>query len=167
MSTPNVDLARMTATLAEQPDIVVAYLFGSVARGQANTMSDVDIAILLQKGLDEETMLARQLAILVALEEMADREVQVTILNRASPFFTYQVIKEGMRLYERDKAERVEFEVRAMKEYFDVQPMLEFQNRALIQRIKETGLGRKKRGSSRTLEAAARIQERLTGISGR
>ncbi|GAB4578344.1 MAG: hypothetical protein Fur0022_10790 [Anaerolineales bacterium] len=167
MSAPKVDLDQIVTHLSKQPDVVAAYLFGSVAREQANTMSDVDIAILFQQGLDEETALERQLAILLALETMADREVQVTVLNRVAPFFAFQVIKEGKRLYERDKAERVEFEVRVMKDYFDVQPMLEFQNRALIQRIKETGLGRKKRGASRTLEAAARIQERLTGISGR
>jgi len=147
MSTPKIDLPQITSYLAEQPDVVVAYLFGSVAPGQANARSDVDIAILLQKGLDEEATLARQLAILVALQEMADREVQVTILNRASPFLAYQVLKEGLRLYQRDKAERVEFEVRAMKMYFDIQPMLAYQNRALLRRIKESGLGRNKRSS--------------------
>ncbi len=45
-----VDLDGMTAYLARQPDVDAAYLYGSVARGQANVLSDVDIAVLLQPG---------------------------------------------------------------------------------------------------------------------
>jgi predicted nucleotidyltransferase len=34
--------------LEQEPDVVVAYLFGSVARGTAGPLSDVDVAVLLR-----------------------------------------------------------------------------------------------------------------------
>jgi predicted nucleotidyltransferase len=130
----------MAAYLAAQPDVVVAYHFGSTARGLARPDSDVDIAVLLEDGEADGNLLARQLKIIAALDEMDRRDVQVTLLNDATPFFIYQVIKEGRCFYERDRFERVEFQVGALKRYFDFKPILDFQNRAFIQRVKEKGL---------------------------
>ena len=78
-----------------------------------------------------------QLRFMGDLEAFTDREVQVTILNRAPPLLAYQAIRERKVLYERDRQERVEFEVRTMKIYFDVKPMLDAFDRRTIQRCKE------------------------------
>jgi uncharacterized protein len=151
--------------LSRQTDVIVAYLFGSVARGQTTPMSDVDIAVLLDVSADPEALLERQITLLTDLEQLARLEVQLTLLNHAPPLLAYQVIREGVLLHQRSEAERVAFQVKAMKEYFDVQPMLAFHNDALRQRIQEDGLGRRRTGSLRTLEAAERIHRRLTGTT--
>ena len=168
---PRIDSEAVSAYLAAQADVVVAYLFGSVARGRANQMSDIDVAVLLEPELEPAATVERQLQLMVALDDFADREVQVIVLNRASPFLAYQVVREGRLLYERSRPERVAFEVRAMKIYFDIKPMLEFHSQALMRRIREEGLyGRRHDGArhhSRTLEAAERIRDRLGGASGR
>jgi predicted nucleotidyltransferase len=65
--------------------LVVAYLFVSMARGQATHLSDVDIGVLFVPGMDTETSVERQLELMVALDDLADREIQVTVLNRAPP----------------------------------------------------------------------------------
>ena len=49
---PRVDLAAIGTYFARQPGVVVAYLFGSITRGQANGLSDVDVAVLLDSNLD-------------------------------------------------------------------------------------------------------------------
>ena len=157
----SIDQQGMAAYLAEQADVVVGYLFGSVARGQATPRSDVDIALLLDAELDAQAMVERQLALMGALETFTDREVQVTILNRATPLLAYEVIREGVCLMERSLAERVAFEVAAMKRYFDLKPMLAFQQQALFQRIREVGLGTRANHDRSTLEAAERLRERL------
>jgi uncharacterized protein len=157
----------MAAYLAQQADVVVAYLFGSVARGQANSRSDVDLAVLLDPNLGSEACLERQLQLMVALDDFADREVQVTLLNRASPLLAYQVIRDGFLLYERNQAGRVAFEVHTMKVYFDVKPMLDFHSQVLMKQIREAGLGGRARRHSRTLEAAQRIRERLDRATDR
>jgi len=163
----SIDQQAMRAYLAEQDDLVVAYLFGSVARGQANHLSDVDIAVLLDAELEMEAAVERQLQLMVAMDDMADREVQVTLLNHATPLLAYQVVREGILLYERSRQERIRFEVRVMKIYFDVKPMIDFHNRALLRRIQETGLDGRTRRDSATIEAAQRIHHRLGRVAGR
>ena len=157
----SIDQQGIAAYLAEQTDVVVGYLFGSVARGQVTPRSDVDIAVLLDLGLDAQAIVERQLALMGALEMFTDRKVQVTLLNRATPLLAYQVIREGVCLSERSKPEQVAFEVATMKRYFDLQPMLAFQQQALFQRIREVGLGKRARHDRSTLEAAERLRERL------
>jgi uncharacterized protein len=153
----NITTQPFSEYFSRQPDVIVAYLFGSVARGQETRLSDVDIAVLLDPMTEPEAVLDRQITRLTDLEQMARLEVQLTLLNHAPPLLAYQVIREGVLLHQRSEAERVAFQVKAMKEYFDVQPMLAFHNDALRQRIREDGLGRRRTGSLRTLEAAERI----------
>ena len=164
---PSIRLQDMTAYFARQSDVVVAYLFGSVAREQASHLSDVDIAVLLDSELAIEASLERQIQLMVDLDQFADREVQVVVLNRATPFLAYQVLREGRLLYEQSPLERIAFEVRTMKVYFDVQPMLEFHSQALFERIREVGLHGRPKRDSRALEAAQRIHQRLVGAAGR
>jgi uncharacterized protein len=160
------DLAEVSAYLSEQPDVAVAYLFGSVARAQATPLSDIDVAILLPPELTGEALLERQLELAEELAALAGVDVQVTILNRAPPLLAYQVIHDGILLHQQDVAVRIEFEVRTLKLYFDVKPMLEFHTQVLFRRIQEEGLGRKRRDSG-ALAAAERVHQRLTQSSER
>ncbi len=161
------DIKAVSAYLSRQPDVVVAYLFGSEARDQANHLSDMDIAVLLDPGLTVQESVERQLQMLIDLGELAEREAQITILNRTSPVLAFQAIKDGILLHERDRAERVAFEVHTMKIYFDARPMLEFHSEALVKRIQEAGLGRRTGRPTRTLEAAQRIRDRLARAAER
>ena len=165
--TPDVDLQAMSVYLAEQSDVAAAYLFGSVARGQASHLSDVDVAVLLDPELGMTAAVERQLELMVTLDEFAGPEVQVTVLNRASPLLAYQVVRQGLLLYERNRPRRISFEVRAMQRYFDVQPMLEFHAQILMRHIQEVGLARRRSGDTSALEAAERIQQRLEAMAGR
>jgi predicted nucleotidyltransferase len=167
-----VDTQSIAACLTGQADVIVGYLFGSVARGQARPQSDVDIAALLDSAptepdLDERSMVERQLTLMGALAPYSGREVQVVLLNRVTPLLAYEVIREGIRLFERSTPERVSFEVATMKHYFDIQPMLAFQQRALFQRIRKVGLGQQTKRDHGTIEAAERLLARLTESSGR
>lgn len=49
---PKLDEPALAAFLKTQPDVMVAYLFGSLAQRRAKPGSDVDIAILLADALD-------------------------------------------------------------------------------------------------------------------
>jgi predicted nucleotidyltransferase len=148
-----------------QRDVLAAYLFGSLARGRALPSSDVDIAVLLKSGLDAERSVESQLQLEADLERISERPVQVTILNSASPFLAYQVVRDGVLIFERDRSERIAFQVRTLKMYFDLQPRLESLQQAAIKRIKEVGLGKRQRYSTRTLDAARRIHQRLAGTA--
>jgi len=125
---------------ASQADVVAAYLFGSRATGKARPQSDVDMAVLLS----EEDGLARfdrRLRLIDEVSDICGGEADVIVLNDAPPLLQYQVLKHGRLLFERDRAARVEFEVRAGEVYADLKPMRRFFQRALFQEIKGVGLG--------------------------
>ncbi len=143
---PQIDLAAMAEHLARQPDVVVSYLFGSVARGRAHKLSDVDVAVLFDERVKGEECVERQLQLMADLEVHANREVQVVVLNRASPLLQYQAVRHGLLLHQRSRAERIAYEVKVRKIYFDVKPMLDFHTHMLFRQIKEVGLsGRRRR----------------------
>jgi predicted nucleotidyltransferase len=126
-------------------------LFGSLARGQADHMIDVDIAVLLEAGLEPKEAVERQVALAMLLDPCAEAPVQVTLLNSVAPALAYQVIAEGILLSERNRSARIEFEVRAMQRHSDPKPMLEYQHQMLLKRIREGGLGRRKNRTARPI----------------
>jgi len=154
---PKLDEAGLAAFPATQKDIVAAYLFGSLAQGRATPCSDIDIAVLLSRvpdPLSDEP--DRQFQLMDDFRRFADREVDVVILNTASPLQQYQVLRHGRRIFERDRQARVEFEVRAGQEYEDLKPMFDFFNRDLFSKIKEVGLVGRRR-AHRTAEAVGAV----------
>ncbi len=136
---------------AAQPDVVAAYLFGSRATGQARPESDVDVAVLLSEE-DGEARFERRLRLMDEVSDVCGREADVIVLNDAPPLLQHQVLKHGRLLVERDPAARVEFEVRAGKIYADLKPMYDFFTRDLLQKIREVGLGGRRRRRRRTAE---------------
>lgn len=165
--TIDLDTDQLMAYLAGQPDVVIVYLFGSVARGQADRLSDVDLAVLLDESLGIEQRLQRQLSLMADLTNCSEREVQVALLNQASPLLAYQVITDGILLYERDRAERIAFEVNARRTYFDWKPWEDYHTQALFEDIKEVGLSGRGTCRGSALETARRIHQRLTGTPER
>lgn len=151
---PALDEAGLVAFLATQPDVIAAYLFGSLAQGRAHPQSDIDVAVLLEP-MDVETAFNRRLRLMEYLRPYADREVDVVVLNTAPPLLQYQVLKHGRLLYERERSGRAEFEVRVGEVYADLKPMRDFFAQALSQEIKEVGLGGRRRHRTRTARLPA------------
>lgn len=137
---PVLDEAGLAAFLETQPDVIAAYLFGSLAQGRAHPRSDIDVAVLLAP-MDSEAAFARRLRLMEQLRPYADREVSVIVLNTAPPILQNQVLRYGRLLYERERLERARFEVWAGKIYTDLKPMNDFFYRALLKEIEEVGLG--------------------------
>jgi len=157
---PQLDEAGLTAFLATQEDIVAAYLFGSLAQGRATPRSDIDIAVLLKRAARPEASdLDRQLQLMGDISRFADREVDVIILNSASPVLKDQVLRPGRRIFERDRRARVDFEVRVGQEYEDVKPMYDFFTLDLFTKIKEVGLVGRRRAHRTTEVNRSRLRQ--------
>ncbi len=116
-------------------DIVAAWLFGSVARGRERADSDVDVGVLLAGGRPKSLADLDHVASLQdRLSRAIGRQVDLVVLNDAPPDLVYRVLRERMLLFERDHGRRIEFEVRARNEYFDLQPNLERYRRTVLRR---------------------------------
>jgi predicted nucleotidyltransferase len=129
-----LDPAR--AVLESQPSVRLAYVFGSTARGEARTSSDVDIGVVL-----DLTVPSVDLADLAEkLERVLSRRVDLLDLHRASPLLRREVLRDGVLLLCRDEVERAEFESRALAEYLDTQHLRDVQRLYLRERV-ESRLG--------------------------
>lgn len=109
------------ARLEKVSGLVAAYLFGSHARGEARTGSDVDIAVWLHDA--PATLDDLQLDLAADLERVLGVPVDVVILNGAPSDLVHRVLRDGVLLVERDRSARVRLEVRARNDYFDLLPM--------------------------------------------
>ena len=145
---PQLNETALVAFLQTQPDIVAAWLFGSLASGRANAQSDVDIAVLLKDSVaqlnpdeaDEAELLARaerRLRIMSDVASFANREADVVILNHAPTLLQHEALRCRRLLYEADRTARIDFEVRAGKMYADEQPMRDFFTQVMFKEIQE------------------------------
>jgi hypothetical protein len=115
--------ARLRAFFEADPrGAVAAYLFGSVARGDAGPDSDVDLGILFAV-TPPATLDAPQFAIEGEIERLLGRAVQVVALNGASPDLVHRVLRDGRLVVDHDRSARIRFEVRSRNEYFDREPI--------------------------------------------
>lgn len=110
-------------------ELVCAYLFGSEARGDAHTDSDVDVAVLFRHD-PPPSLDGLGLDLAAGLEQRLGRTVDLVVLNRDSPDLVHRVLRDGNLLLETDRAARVRFEVKSRADYFDVLPYLHEYRRA-------------------------------------
>ncbi|MHC1629222.1 MAG: type VII toxin-antitoxin system MntA family adenylyltransferase antitoxin [Candidatus Nezhaarchaeales archaeon] len=126
-------LRKLVDLFRSEKEVLVAYLFGSYARGLETLQSDVDIAILLsevpEKALEYYLHLERRLA------EVLENDVDLVFLNDAPPLLRYQVIKYGRLLFSRDERVRVMFEAKSLCEYLDFSRALRRYDECFMKRI--------------------------------
>jgi predicted nucleotidyltransferase len=125
-------IQTLEACLASaDPSVVCAYLFGSTARGEQHGRSDVDVAVLFDPP-PPATLLGPAAQLQGELENALSRDVDLVVLNRASPDLVHRVLLDGILVCERDAAKRVRFEVKARNEYFDIKPYLDEYRRGSV-----------------------------------
>lgn len=124
-STENLDPIRraVAEVLEQEPFAAAAYVYGSMARGASTPLSDLDVAVVLGPGVrsHERGELVRRL--IAALEQRLDRRrVEVRLLDELPAAVRGRIVTEGVRVFDRDRARRVEAEVRARMDYHDFLP---------------------------------------------
>ncbi len=100
------------------PEVLVFYVFGSHARGEAHEKSDLDIAVFLEPVILEQDPLY-ELRLGAYLDKRMECEVDVVVMNKANPFLQHEVLRTGERLFETDPARRAKFELVSFKTYQD------------------------------------------------
>jgi len=101
-----------------------AYLYGSVARGDAHPGSDVDIAVMFDRSVPAEERLRQELALGLTFDaELGGKRADVRDLATMPLILRGRVVTEGALLFSRDEKGRVAFEVATRNEYFDFLPV--------------------------------------------
>lgn len=80
---------------------MLAYLFGSLARGNDARQSDVDIAVLLERLPGD--LLGFTLTLIDELSAALGDRVDLVLLNESPPLLRHQVIKHGLVIYSKSE----------------------------------------------------------------
>ncbi len=128
----NMQLRKLRA-LFRKNGVVLAYLFGSQARGTAVESSDADIAVLLPAKLSKEVRFETRLILMEECAKILKKNIDLVVFNDVSSlFFRYAVIQEGILIYECAEDEYVDFESELLGNYFDFQPFLNAYNKQYV-----------------------------------
>ena len=136
------DLSSITRAvsrcLAKRPEIQAAYVFGSVASGRARADSDVDVAVLIDRRVPPGRILKYRLKLMADLGTALHRsDVDVVILNEASPLLAHRVLSQGTLVFERSAPARVRFQTKTASLYLDLSPTFETHIRCLKRNVRE------------------------------
>jgi len=112
-------ISLLAKKLEKRREIVFSYLHGSFLN--RNNFGDIDIAVYVQ-GLPENKYLDYEFNLNGLLGKMTSLPVDVRVLNNAPYSFRYSVIKNGVKLVDKDEDMRVSFETETFKIYFDFLP---------------------------------------------
>ena len=125
-------LHQLTPAMAEHPDLIAVYLFGSQATGDRLPTSDVDIAYLL-----DSPDLDRELDVEVAITcILGTDDADVQLLNKAPLPFQYRVVSSGRVVYSRDEPERHRYEAEVRRAYEANKAKYEVSRQDLLQLLR-------------------------------
>lgn len=125
-------LERLRQCVASLPEVRLAVLFGSIARGKAEPRSDVDIGVLL----DPDTPDAWDRVEVELGRAVGDRTVHVVFLKEAPPLLRFEIAKDGVVLHQDQDVLWTDFKTRAMLDWWDWEPIARRIEEALIARLR-------------------------------
>ena len=114
-------------SLFDASDVVLAYLFGSEAKGTTHPESDIDIAVLLADQVPQAEYGQRVVDLNTELIGIFQQDaIDVALLNTAPPLLAFQVVRHGVVIY--DPHHRyVSFYIDTFNRYVDTQPLRDLQ----------------------------------------
>jgi predicted nucleotidyltransferase len=140
-SPAELDRDALTECLREYP-VSMAVLFGSQAAGPTHGLSDLDVAVLFNKGASKERKRRLLDELTVSITDATGFEaIDVVDLAAVGPELGYEVLSEGTVLLG-DKDEIVEFEAELLVRKLDFAPVKTEWIAALDERIEDGTYGR-------------------------
>lgn len=130
---------KLSEFFSKVDNVTVVYLFGSIVRGEANILSDIDIAVLFDNVLEKKEAFKLHLKLISELTGLLKtNNVDLVVLNDSPLLLTYNVIRDGIILKSNEPV-RVKFETKLMSRYLDEQYHIKRHARESLRRIAESG----------------------------
>lgn len=134
---------KITKTLSTKRYIHFAYLFGSQVRGTAGVLSDIDIAVFFdESAFAQGAIYGFECELMPELERALGCPVDLVVLNKASIYLRYQVLKGGELLFCDSEESRLKFHEETIRFYLDFLPLRAVQNVYLKKRLTNGAFGR-------------------------
>ena len=143
MEDVDLKLKKIRGFLTQKKEIIFAYLYGSIARQSDHKLSDIDIAIYVDKdNMPETGVFGYRSELIVELQSLVEKEVDFIVLNDIGLSLSHNILKDGKLLFCKSVEQRIDFHTDIMRKYLDQKQMYKVQNKYLNQRIKEERYGR-------------------------
>jgi predicted nucleotidyltransferase len=126
-------LPDLVGRLSGDPRLVALWLFGSRARGEADALSDVDLAALAA-GAPSRADLARwELEWLSAANEtLRTDEVSLVVLNHATLLSRHEILRGARLLFATSPEVAADFELATIRAFLDFRVHLDEYDRELL-----------------------------------
>lgn len=116
-TTPDLQqTAPLIRELCRKEEIVAIILFGSVARGQARSTSDIDLCIVTNRDLPHTSRWD--------LLSYGSQRIDLNLFWDLPVTVRFRVIREGRVLYCRDALQFHRIQVKTVREYLDIAPLI-------------------------------------------
>jgi predicted nucleotidyltransferase len=110
-------IPRVQEALSREERVVFAYLFGGLAAGRVNPLSDVDIAVFLN---DARMLAEYKLSLFDAVTgALGTAEVDLVVLNSAPISIAGRVLQNKQLLADKDPFRRHAYESLTLREFYD------------------------------------------------
>jgi len=123
---------RLERQASEWPELRLAVLFGSRARGTARPRSDADLGILLDPFSAE-----LRFRVEAGLGRAAGGPVDVVLLDDAPPLLRFEIARDGVLLFQRESHLWTDFKTRAMVDWWDWAPTHRMIAAGVVRRLRE------------------------------
>jgi len=131
-----VSIAELERTINNvfnnRDEILMCYLYGSYVLGNRSEFSDIDIGILLDRTFKKHYLYQVDLSLEIEKEFGSKIEIDLCILNDATPRFLYNIIKSGRIIHSKDETFQHEFEIRVLYDYLEIKPLLDIYDKMTI-----------------------------------
>lgn len=110
-------LDRLLQQVRVDMNVCAVFLFGSFAKGISNSLSDVDVCIVLNDKLDDLTMSHKK------LEYLSLVDYDISIFQQLPLYIRQRVIREGRVLFCGNEDRLYELVFKTIKEFKDFKPI--------------------------------------------
>lgn len=119
-------------------EIELIILFGSRAREDHNSKSDLDLAFLLKfEFFSKINIIDFRIDLSNYFSELTGIEADIIFLNSAKPLLKFQVLKYGKQIYLNDNFDYASYFSKSLKEYFDFNYYKKYHYQKMRERLSE------------------------------
>ena len=138
----SLDYEKIVSIILKKEDyIILSYLFGSYARGDMNSLSDLDVGVLYAPEIDSHLKYENRLKLMGELASACKiNKIDIIDMGKSSVLLNYNIIKQGRILKSLDENKRIEFETRIISRYLDEKFHIERHNTLALKSIALRGL---------------------------
>jgi predicted nucleotidyltransferase len=124
---------EVLAPIAERFGLRLIVLFGSAARGRANSESDIDLGVFVDRPLTVN----KRLKLWSALSSLFSVDVDLTVLNHVDPVLAFEAARDGKALFEGEPYFWDKWKSYAFRQYWDTEKFRGDLKRYIARRAQE------------------------------